>query len=156
MGHTVSSRHGCWCRCSYMQQLMVVASAPLGQSGWQQLDWRQHRVGVYTGNPHLPNFARILCCKYICYVLLQFPVKVVVQTLEITARCLARSLHRVVFVASLPRASAVAPAGSHSTMTQARYTLWRWWVSIPWPKKHQTRTDMLMQKTNTYVCEPWW
>ena len=38
------------------------------------------------------------------------------------------------FVASLPRASAVAPAGSHSAVSQARHTIWRWWVSDPWPK----------------------
>ena len=74
-----------------------VALRHWGQSGQQQLVWRQHRLGVYTGNSKLPDFARILCCKQIHSVLLWVPVKVVVQSLGITVCCLLRSTHGVVF-----------------------------------------------------------
>ena len=52
---------------------------------------------IYTGKPLFPKFAKVLCCKQIYSILLQFLVKVVVQFLEIAVGCLSKSLNGVVF-----------------------------------------------------------
>ena len=59
----------------------VAAWVAVGDRTWNCYK-QTNKLGAYTGNSHPQDFARILCCRYIHYLLLQFPVKVVVQTLE--------------------------------------------------------------------------